>query len=79
MKDLDALESQIPYTVCKLEMIFPPSFFNVMVHLVAEVKIAGPVRYRWMYPIERYEQNCLIASNIYFSLIVSLISYFDFN
>ena len=58
MKDLDTLESQIPYTLCKLEMIFPPSFFSVMVHLVvhlvAEAKIAGPVRYRWMYPIERY-------------------------
>ena len=58
MKDLDTLKSQIPYTLCKLEMIFPPSFFSVMVHLVmhlvAKAKIAGPVRYRWMYPIERY-------------------------
>ncbi|WCJ24620.1 hypothetical protein M5689_006565 [Euphorbia peplus] len=58
MKDLDTLEGQIPYTLCKLEMIFPPSFFSVMLHLVthlvAEAKIAGPVRYRWMYPIERY-------------------------
>ena len=39
-------------------MIFPPAFFDVMVHLVVhlatEAKIAGPVRYRWMYPIERY-------------------------
>lgn len=57
VKDLDELEKQIPYTLCKLEMIFPPSFFTVMlhlvIHLVAEAKIAGPVRYRWMYPIER--------------------------
>ncbi|CAH9148033.1 unnamed protein product [Cuscuta epithymum] len=58
MKDLDALESQIPHTLCKLKMIFPPSFFSVMlhlvIHLVAEAKIGGPVRYRWMYSIERY-------------------------
>ena len=58
IKGLDTLESQIPYILCKLEMIFPPSFFSVKVHLVlhlvAEAKIASPVRYPWMYPIERY-------------------------
>ncbi|KAL4394514.1 hypothetical protein AHAS_Ahas02G0159600 [Arachis hypogaea] len=41
-----------------MEMIFPPSFFTVMVHLtvhlVDELKLGGPVHYRWMYPIERY-------------------------
>ena len=55
---LEELEKKIPYTLCKLEMIFPPAFFDVMVHLVihlaTEAKIVGPVRYRWMYPIERY-------------------------
>uniref|UniRef100_A0A2N9I4P1 DUF4218 domain-containing protein n=1 Tax=Fagus sylvatica TaxID=28930 RepID=A0A2N9I4P1_FAGSY len=44
--------------LCQLEMIFPPSFFDVMmhlpVHLASEAMIAGPVQYRWMYPIERY-------------------------
>jgi hypothetical protein len=39
-----------------MEMLFPPSFFNVMVHLVVhlaeEAKVGGPVHYRWMYPIE---------------------------
>lgn len=56
--ELEALEKNIPYTLCKLEMIFPPAFFDVMVHLVihlaTEAKIAGPVCYRWMYPVERY-------------------------
>ncbi|XP_057986602.1 uncharacterized protein LOC131171152 [Hevea brasiliensis] len=55
---LDDIEKQIVLTLCKLEMIFPPSFFDIMVHLVVhlpgEAKIAGPVQYRWMYPIERY-------------------------
>lgn len=40
-----------------MEQIFPPSFFTVMVHLVIhlvrEVRLGGPVTFRWMYPIER--------------------------
>ncbi|KAL4575590.1 hypothetical protein LXL04_022438 [Taraxacum kok-saghyz] len=55
--DLQYLESKVSITLCKLEKIFPPSFFTVMVHLVIhlvrEVKLGGPVTYRWMYFIER--------------------------
>lgn len=55
---LEHLENDIIVTLCKLERIFPPSFFDVMVHLpihlASEAKVAGPVQYRWMYPIERY-------------------------
>ena len=55
--DLDRLETQITITLYKLEQIFPPSFFDVMVHLAIhlswEAKVAGPVQYRWMYPVER--------------------------
>ncbi|XP_073133714.1 uncharacterized protein [Henckelia pumila] len=51
-------EEGIILALCQLERIFPPSFFTVMVHLVvhlaSEARIAGPVPYRWMYPIERY-------------------------
>ena len=58
VKHMEKLEKEIVVTLCKLEKLFPPSFFTVMVHLVVhlatEVKIAGPVQYRWMYPIERY-------------------------
>ncbi|XP_029145441.1 uncharacterized protein [Arachis hypogaea] len=58
VKNLEKIEEQIIITLCKLEMIFPPSFFDVMIHLpihlASEAKIAGPVHYRWMYPIERY-------------------------
>ncbi|XP_058002285.1 uncharacterized protein LOC110664507 [Hevea brasiliensis] len=54
---LEQLEKQIPITLCKLERIFPPSFFDIMVHLpmhlANEAKIGGPVQYRCMYPIER--------------------------
>ncbi|WVZ90630.1 hypothetical protein U9M48_036915 [Paspalum notatum var. saurae] len=50
-------EKEIPLLVCKLEMVFPPSFMNVMqhllVHLAWEALVGGPVQFRWMYPIER--------------------------
>ncbi|CAN1185414.1 hypothetical protein LINPERPRIM_LOCUS38997 [Linum perenne] len=55
---LNRLKEQISLTLCQLERIFPPSFFDVMVHLtahlVSEVNLGGPVQGRWMYPIERF-------------------------
>ena len=55
---LDALQSKIIEVLCRMEIEFLPSFFTIMVHLliylVKEVKLGGPVHYRWMYPIERY-------------------------
>ncbi|KAL2894401.1 polyprotein [Bienertia sinuspersici] len=56
-KELDELQSKIILTLCKMEIEFLPTFFTIMVHLVIhlveEVKLGGPVHYRWMYPIER--------------------------
>ena len=58
VNELDHMEKSIGITLCKMEMIFPPGFFTVMVHLVVhlatECKLGGPVNYRWMYFIERY-------------------------
>jgi len=55
--NLDKLQHRIVLTLCPLEIILPPSFFIVMVYLtcqlVEEVKLGGPIYYRWMYPIER--------------------------
>ena len=52
------LEESVPVLLCKLEKIFPPGFFNpmehLMVHLPYQVRVGGPVKYNWMYPIERY-------------------------
>ena len=57
LEDLEHMEHTIPIILCKLERIFPPTFFDVMVHLPIhlpwEAKVAGSVQYRWMYPIER--------------------------
>ncbi|KAK9070469.1 hypothetical protein SSX86_010871 [Deinandra increscens subsp. villosa] len=55
---LSKLQSNIVSTLCLLEKYFPPSFFDVMihlmVHLVREVRLCGPVHFRWMYPFERF-------------------------
>nr|GEX18831.1 hypothetical protein [Tanacetum cinerariifolium] len=55
---LDEWQSDIILTLCQLEMYFPPSFFDVMVHLVShivgEIKACGPTFLRNMYPFERY-------------------------
>ncbi|XP_020271957.1 uncharacterized protein LOC109847122 [Asparagus officinalis] len=57
-RDFEKLGENISETMCEMEMLFPPSFFTIMVHLThhlaEEAAIAGPVHYRWMYPIERY-------------------------
>jgi hypothetical protein len=41
-----------------LEKSFPPTFMDVlsqlMIHLMEELYICGPIHYRWMYPIEHY-------------------------
>ena len=60
VSDMHALNDNIVKILCKLEMIFPPAFFDVMVHLAVhlpgEAILGGPVAYRWMYPIERCVQ-----------------------
>ncbi|KAL0546655.1 hypothetical protein IC582_016567 [Cucumis melo] len=57
VSDLDRLQPDIIIILCKLERIFPPAFFSVMVHLAIHLpnktKITGPVSYSWMYLIER--------------------------
>ena len=54
---IERLGTNIVETLCKLEMIFPPSLFDSMehlpIHLSFEAKVGGSVEYRWMYPFER--------------------------
>lgn len=55
--ELEKLQSELVVTLCLLEKYFPPSFFDIMVHLTVhltrEVQMCGPVFFRWMYPFER--------------------------
>ena len=51
-EEMDTLSTSIRETLCRLEMIFPPSSFDIMihlpVHLAEEAKVGGPVYCRWM-------------------------------
>ncbi|XP_058746192.1 uncharacterized protein LOC131619068 [Vicia villosa] len=55
---LEDLENEAAVILCQLEMFFPPSFFDIMVHLIVhlvrEIRLYGPIFLRWMYPIEQY-------------------------
>lgn len=57
VSEMALLEASIVQTICKLEKIFSPSFFDsmehLMMHLPYEAKVCGPVQYTWMYPFER--------------------------
>ena len=71
---LEHIQNDIIVTLCKLERIFPPSFFDVMVHLPVhlanEAKVTRLVQYRWMYPIERYVLIQLINYIIYIYIYI---------
>ena len=58
LDELPRLEKEIVEILCQFEMIFPHSFFDVMVHLPIhlsrEVRLGGPLHDRNMFPIERY-------------------------
>ncbi|KAK3188768.1 hypothetical protein Dsin_028329 [Dipteronia sinensis] len=55
---IEKLEEDVVETLCILERFFPPSFFDIMIHLTIhlglEARLCGPVQFRWMYPIERF-------------------------
>ena len=57
-EDMRRLELEISIILCKLERIFPSGFFDSMehlhVHFPYEARIAGPVKFRWMYSFDRY-------------------------
>lgn len=56
--DLPGLKLFVTETVCLLEICMPPAFFDLMehvlIHLVDELAMCGPVGGRWLYPLERY-------------------------
>jgi hypothetical protein len=81
VEELDKLQEDLCVTLCLLEKYFPPSFFDVMVHLTVhltrEVKLCGPICFRWMYPFERcmkvikghvrnktFPEGCIAEENI---------------
>jgi len=57
-RQLDDLQNEASIVLCQLEMYFPPSFFDIMVHLIVhlvrEIQLCGLVFLQWMYLVERY-------------------------
>jgi hypothetical protein len=55
------MKKEIPIILVKLEKKFPPTFFDVMIHLVVhlpdEALLHGPVQYGWMYQLK---DNCIL-------------------
>ena len=56
--DLAKLQNDVVQCLVSFELVFPPSFFDIMthllVHLVKEITILGPVFLHNMFPFERF-------------------------
>jgi hypothetical protein len=56
--DLAKLQNDVVQCLVSFELVFPPSFFDIMthllVHLVKEIFILGPVFLHNMFPLERF-------------------------
>ncbi|XP_056697520.1 uncharacterized protein [Spinacia oleracea] len=94
-KDLKALEEDIIIILCQLEMYFPPSFFDIMVHLtvhlVREIRYCGPVYLRVQWAFERqmrtyqgyvtnaYRPEGCIAEKLFYGEVVAYVSEFMVN
>ncbi|GJS92793.1 hypothetical protein Tco_0799761 [Tanacetum coccineum] len=59
--DMVKAESHLIDILCNLEQIFPPAFFDIIIHLVIhlleEALEGGHIPYRWMYSFERYTKK----------------------
>nr|XP_043627820.1 uncharacterized protein LOC122599381 [Erigeron canadensis] len=58
VSDMEKAKEKLIQILCHFELIFPPSFFDIMInlvmHLPEEAIQGGTVYMRWMYPFERY-------------------------
>jgi hypothetical protein len=55
------LKNEVIMILVLLKWKFRPSFFDIMthllVHLVEELELCGPIHTRWMYHVEQYIEN----------------------
>nr|GEY22625.1 hypothetical protein [Tanacetum cinerariifolium] len=56
--DMFKAQSKVVDILCNLELIYPPAFFDIMIHLVIHLPLealeGGPIRPQWMFPFERF-------------------------
>ena len=57
VQEVEKMKFDIVVILCKLEVIFPPAFFDIMVHLAIHLPnkalLGGPVQNRWMFHTEQ--------------------------
>ena len=57
VEEVEKMKSDIVVILFKLEMIFPPAFFEIIVHLAIhlpnEALLGGSIQNRWMFHTER--------------------------
>ena len=82
------MERMVHVLLCRLEKIFPPSFFNPMQHLILhlpyEARMGGPVQGYWCYSIERFQKvlqtkcknKCKIEASIAKAYILEVVPNF---
>ena len=58
LETIPRLENDLVQCLVSFELVFPPSFFNIMthvlVHLCEEINVLGPVFLHNMFPFERF-------------------------
>nr|GEV50097.1 hypothetical protein [Tanacetum cinerariifolium] len=56
--DMLKVQSNVVNILCNLELVYPPAFVDIMIHLVIHLPLealeGGPIHPRWMYPFERF-------------------------
>ncbi|GJU79754.1 RNA-directed DNA polymerase, eukaryota [Tanacetum coccineum] len=66
--DMLKAHSQMVDILCNLELIYPPAFFDIMIHLVIHLPLKAlegePIPPWWMYPFERYIKKLKIMYKI---------------
>nr|GEY48712.1 hypothetical protein [Tanacetum cinerariifolium] len=59
--DMLKAQSKVIDILCNLELIYPPAFFDIMIHLVIHLPLeaifGGPVLPWWMYQFKRYRKK----------------------
>ena len=62
--------------LCLLEKVFLPTFMDIMshlmIHLVEELHICGPIYCCWMFPVEQYMKTLKDYVRIYTKLEASM-------
>ncbi|GJW70183.1 proton-dependent oligopeptide transporter family protein [Tanacetum coccineum] len=64
--DMFKAQSNVVDILCNLELIYPPAFFDIMIHLLIHLPLEAlegrPIRPRWMFPFERFMKKLKVIN-----------------